>query len=271
MTVSDVETTTETTTETTEQGHWSEQYGDAFGGDEKMMEHLRRYDSPEDALRGGFEARRTLGSSFRVPEDPSGLTDEQKAELFARVRKLKNVPDEPGGYEIQRPENLPAGLGWDDAMEEGFKQFAHERGMAPDDVQALMDFYTESRIAAHNAAVQKQQKDVNRAVREFKAALAAGGQNYDQALEGIHRLRLHVAQQLGLTYTNDDGTIGSTLDDALDAIGADGTALGNRAPILQMMHWLAVNYLDEGGVGGPGSPAAAGKDFFDYKGMDKDS
>lgn len=54
--------------------------------------------------------------------------------------KALGVPDKPDGYQLQRPQ-LPAGMPYDESFEQEMRAAAHGLGLAPWQVQGMLDRY----------------------------------------------------------------------------------------------------------------------------------
>lgn len=267
--------------------------GDGGGGDEgnyyDEMEMIKanpealafagKYKSAEEAIIGGHNAEKMIGSSFRLPEDASNLTIEQKAEILGFTKKLRDVPEKPDGYEFE----IPEGLSKNEALDTAFRAFAHERGWDQKDVKELMGFYHNALIGSKEAQIQESVKAAAEAKTQFQLICASKGIPVERAQENINRLRIKIATDLGFVYevVDEKGhavldekgrpVIGSRLDDALDAKDAAGNRLGNQLPILQFLSYIWEKYEAEGEPisASGGLEGGKGKSFFDYDKVDK--
>lgn len=252
------ETGTETDTKSdlyTEGGEEQNYYDEMSGikGNPEILEFAKKYKSAEEAIIGGFNAEKKIGSSFRLPSDLKTLSEEQRAELFSRVKTLRDVPDTPDGYEITTPEGLPH----NENLESAFRQFAHERGWDKKDVSDLMNLYHQALLTSKAQQDEETNRAASQAETDFRIRC---GSNFDKVMENIKRARMAISDELGFTYTNDKGELCSKLDDCLDATG-----LGNKAPILMMLNWIFEKNFAEGvPIVGSGAPAGEGSSFFDY-------
>ncbi|HDZ25112.1 hypothetical protein LCGC14_0359600 [marine sediment metagenome] len=62
---------------------------------------------------------------------------DSSAEEIATFNKAFGLPENAEGYEIVRPENMPDGMVYDEALETKFREVAHKTGMKPDQVAAV--------------------------------------------------------------------------------------------------------------------------------------
>lgn len=253
-----------------DEGHFSDDM-EMVKGNPEALAFAKKYNSAEECIMGGQNAEAKIGSSFRLPEDPKNLTDEQKGEILGYAKKFRDVPEKADGYEFEIPEGLPK----NEALDKAFRAFAHERGWDKKDVKELMGFYHSALIAGREAETQKSVTDAAEARTQFQLLCASKGKTVEAAEENIKRIRFQAATELGLTYdtgtTDDNGNpiIGSKLDDALDAKDVAGNRLGNQLPILQLLNYIHEKYEAEGvpvsasgGVEGGVSGAALSKDFY---------
>jgi len=250
--------------------HWSDAH-EAITGDEALANFAKKFDSPDAMCKSGYELEQKLGHSFRLPDDLSSLTDEQKATLHERVRSLRNIPETADGYEITRPEKMPEGMPYNEALETAFKAFAFERGWDAADVNELAGWFNNSLISMFEAKRNDLVKAANEAERDYRIKCGA---DYDVKMKGITKLRMHVAEHEGLTYTNDKGELCSELDDALDAVGINGKVLGNNPAIMKMLSYIYETFRREadppdveGGLEGGKLPEGW---VTDYTKVDKD-
>ena len=227
----------------TDQSHWSEEH-ETITADADLHDYAKKYPSLHEAIKGGFNAQKKLGSSFRVPDKLDTLTEEQRAELHSKVKALRNVPEKPEDYVIDRPkpEDIPEGMVYNETMENAFRAFAHQRGWDPKDVNELAQWYNQSLIASHQAAMQTSQKQTNEAINKLKIIWP----DFDKKMQGVKRLRQHVASELGMGYADEKtGALSSRLDDCLDMPSRNGVAFGNMAPVLQLLSWVYDTVLAE--------------------------
>lgn len=104
------------------------------------------------SLRG---AEQKLGKPAEAlmerPGKDGSLADwkRQNAELFG-------LPEGPDGYELERPD-LPQGVKWDEGLEAKAREIAHQHGVEPDALKAMVGLYAEN-IAAQATATADEMK-----------------------------------------------------------------------------------------------------------------
>jgi hypothetical protein len=228
------------------EGHWlhNEEHA-TLAGDEAAASALVKYETPVAALKGGVEAQRQLGKTYRLPEDLAGLTDEQRAELLDRTAPLRGVPDKPEGYEIIRP-NLPDGLPYDENMESTLRDAALKHKASPGFVKEVAEMYNKAMLGRYQERVDA----ANKAAETLKST-AGWGIDYDGNLEGVQRLLE--------TYAGDSEEEQTALRQCLDE-----TKLGSNVPLLKALHKMYVDLLAEGKTFAPSQPQKSAKGTLDY-------
>lgn len=112
-----------------------------------------------------------------IPDEKA--SPEEKA---AFLKKL-GVPDSPDAYQL-RPKDLPAGYEWNDDVAKEFNALAHQNGIPPKAMDALMSKYAalESQRAEQAAIQQKAEIDAGR-----KALAEAWGDKYEVEISVARR------------------------------------------------------------------------------------
>lgn len=93
--------------------------------------------------------------------------EDATADELKDYRTKMGIPEAPEGYEIKRPENLPEGLPYDEALEASAKEVFHKAGMSGEAAQSVMDFYNNMVIEAYT----QMETDAEQARVDTKAAL----------------------------------------------------------------------------------------------------
>lgn len=112
----------------------------ADGFPEELAGKVVKFADPAALSKGYSELATKLGTAIIPPTEDA--TDEQKTAYTEKLHKLSGRPDTADGYEIKKPETLPAGLSWDDAMVAKVKQFAFQQGWSPAAVNGLVEMHT---------------------------------------------------------------------------------------------------------------------------------
>jgi hypothetical protein len=100
----------------------------------KQVVEVKGYKTPADVVQAYAHAQKAIGTDkITVPKD--GVWDDM-------AREKLGIPKDATGYEVKRPDNLPAGLNYDEKFEQAALPIAHKLGLTPSQVAGLMEFYT---------------------------------------------------------------------------------------------------------------------------------
>lgn len=141
---------------------------------------LGQFKDIDGALKTLVSQQKMLGKkadAVIVPDEKA--SPEEKA---AFLRKL-GVPETPEGYQL-RPKDLPQGFEWDDNVAKEFNTVAHQAGIPPKAMDALMAKYAayEAQKAEAQVAQQKAEIEAGR-----KALAEAWGDKFDIELSVARR------------------------------------------------------------------------------------
>jgi hypothetical protein len=99
--------------------------------------HFSKYKGVKDALRHTLNLQQLLGSKADAVIIPG---PDSPPDVVARFREKLGVPENPAGYGIKPPDNLPEGLSWDQERVDTFAKLAHDLSLSPQQVKALQDW-----------------------------------------------------------------------------------------------------------------------------------
>lgn len=136
---------------------WREKYA---ADNEKILNQLKRYDSPKAALDALFAAQKKISETrptFQLPENPT-------PEDIAKYREENSIPAKPEDYDVTLADGYVIG-DMDKPMIEEYKKIAHERNFRPDEVKKSVQAYFEIQA--------KEQEGANKFYQEQKAAADA--------------------------------------------------------------------------------------------------
>ena len=141
---------------------------------------LGQFKDIDGALKTLVSQQKMLGKkadAILIPDDKA--SPEEKA---AFLKKL-GVPDTADAYQL-RPKDLPAGYEWDDNVAKEFNSLAHQNGITPKQMDALMGRYAayESQKAEAAASQQKAEMEAGR-----KTLAEAWGDKYEVELSVARR------------------------------------------------------------------------------------
>lgn len=113
-------------------------------------------------------------------------------EDIAAYRAAIGVPESKDGYTLKAPDHLPEGIEFHDSMLDGFREFAHEKGIPNDLAQELINF----QIQAEAAEIQS--------IREAQAEQAKAAQDelrkeWGSKFEANSELARRAGQTFGLS------------------------------------------------------------------------
>ncbi len=120
------DTTATTTADTTpaktdDKPSWGDDWRERLAGkDEDFLKHLKRYTTPENYAKSGWQAQQKIRSG----EYKRGLNAEASPEDVAAWRKEVGIPDTPDGYKIEPPKGVVFG-DTDKPMLSSFAAHAH--------------------------------------------------------------------------------------------------------------------------------------------------
>lgn len=148
---------------------WRERFAAGADGktDAKVLERLKRYDSPVAFAKAGLEAQTKILSGKATDDTP--MPDETKDAPGAKKwREERGIPADPTGYVL--PDPIKAKLLPEDApVLASYTAFAHKKGMAPAEVARGVEWYTDmvdAQAAERNAADKTQQTSVEEGLRK---------------------------------------------------------------------------------------------------------
>ena len=206
----------------------------AAGGDQKKLERLSRYASPQALADALLAAQAKIRSGDLKAPAPKDGTPEELAAWRASV----GIPESPDKYDI----TLDNGLAVDPdtkPMVDKYLAAAHASNQTPEQVKATLASFYEARKAAADARAEADQK----AVESAQDALQA---------------------EWGTEYRRDVNLIKGFLDSAPDGLRdrlingrlADGTPVGSDPTALKWLLSLALERNPTGVIvpGGGGDP-----------------
>jgi hypothetical protein len=142
------------------------------------------------ALVGSYLSLEKMISSKGIIKPGPNATPEEKAAYFNALGR----PEKPEGYAIKMPEKIgdkpfPKEL-WSDAQAADFAKYAHERGMLPEHVNAVVEYDAQRAVRAKQEQADAESKAQSDAITALKAEW---GTNYDTNL----KLAQEAAKQAG--------------------------------------------------------------------------
>jgi hypothetical protein len=150
-----------------------------------------------DALKP-FKDVKSLAKSYLHfrKNGPAYPGEHSTPEDIARFRQLAHVPDQPDGYGLAKPENLPEGVDWDDSVAASIAQIAHQHHIPAPALQAIVSKQLE--IEGQRAAQAKAAADQQLAANQ-QALMAELKGDYESSISKVRHLADTLAGAAGIT------------------------------------------------------------------------
>lgn len=124
-----------------------------------------------EGLSKSYGSLEKMLSYEKVPV-PKSWEDKEAADRWFRAA---GRPDDPKGYEFEKPEKLPDGF-YDDTAEQAFRDWAHNNGLNKHQAKNLHSAYVKANLERH-AAFQEQQRHAQEKVKAD--LIREHGKDYD--------------------------------------------------------------------------------------------
>lgn len=132
----------------------------------------------QDVLKSYGELEKKLGQRMQPPGP------EARPEEVAAWRKSLGVPEKPDGYEIARPEEVPAEL-WNDELVRGFTAMAHKHHIPAAAAQELVQWWNGQQMAALS---RYQSEAANGREALVQGLQSEWGERYEANLQSAQRV-----------------------------------------------------------------------------------
>lgn len=164
--------------------NWFTALGDEFA---PVHADLKKFGSVKDLAKSYLHFKRT---------GPAYPDEHATPEDISRFRALAKVPDQPDGYGLAKPENLPEGVEWDETVAGSIAQIAHQHHIPAPALQAIVSKQIELEgqraAAAKAAAEQKLAADQQALMAELKG-------DYESSIQKVRHLADTLAGAAGIT------------------------------------------------------------------------
>ena len=125
---------------------------------ESMIKSGYHKGSVEEALQKALQGEQTAAK--KLGRDPAALMDapakdQDISEWFKENGKSLGVPADPDGYDVKLPDDLPEGVPIDDKLLAAAKTAAHEVGMPPAMLQAMVNLHASNMTEAFTGLATK--------------------------------------------------------------------------------------------------------------------
>jgi hypothetical protein len=163
---------------------WLDRLGDEFKDGKQI---LSRFKTLPEALKSLVSSQKLLGKKSDAVVIPGAdATPEEKADFLKRLGR----PDSPDAYPT-KPKELPEGFQWDESIAKDFNKLAHEAGILPHQMEAIIEKYAEIEINRTKEAAEK-------AVQEFQAGKKALAEAWGDKVETNTQTAIRMAKTVGL-------------------------------------------------------------------------
>ncbi len=212
---------------------WPEDWREKLAGDDKtFLATLKRYASPANYAKAGFEAQQKIRSGEFKKQPGKDATPEQLAEW----RKEIGVPEKAEDYALDLGGFVPSET--DAPILDNFKQFAHTNNMPPAQLNEITKWYFEQQEQA--VAVQIEADKSYRVTAEEELRAEYG----PEFRSNINAAKNFLHQTAGEEMTN--LLFGARL--------ADGSLLGNNPNALRWLVQVARDQMPGAGLVPAGIP-----------------
>lgn len=187
----------------------------------RNLVQTKGWKTPADAVNSYRALETQLGQTLTVPGE--NATAEDWSKFYGKLGR----PEKPDGYAINIDRaKLPADMPYDETFAVEFRNWAHETGLSPKQVQTLHDKWVGKFAEGFQSSQVQQVQRQETAHREITAKWGAPeSDGYKQNLELMGR----AAKQLGLfdalkqggLLTGDGGVTNSALAFALARVGKE--------------------------------------------------
>jgi len=167
--------------------HWTNDYD----LDDGAIKVLGRYESLEEALKGHVNLEQLRGRSISLPKDDD--SPEEKTKQYDSIYTKLGRPAKAEDYKIEKPADLPEGMGWDEEAVKQFKDVAHQARWNQEQMDVAVGFYNnwQTKLFKANQETQTQLKAQEEAAQK-EAVIKAGnalktewGASFEKNMAGV--------------------------------------------------------------------------------------
>lgn len=126
----------------------------------------------------------------KIPVPPENATDDDWNEVFSRLGR----PENPEGYELKLPEDLPEEVKISDELMGEYRTTAHKLGILPKQAQSLLEWYLGANGKQIEALSTQRKEFQGRAEADLRKTW---GKAYDEKVELSSNTFAHLANQMG--------------------------------------------------------------------------
>ena len=177
----------------TSEGNLAENYTSLLeeNGLGELTNTVAKYKSPEGLLKGAANLISFAGKKVEGVVVPNEGSTEQE---IAEYRQAIGVPESPTAYQIELPEAMQEGMGWDNGLGEAWQEAYHEMGLSQEQAQKMTEAYTNITNHQFEQATQAQQLQVESEMESQRAEVQkAWGDKYETNIQNA----VNMAETMG--------------------------------------------------------------------------
>jgi len=130
---------------------------------------LAKYPNPLELMRGHANASKLIGQKSTLKAPAPDAKPEEVEKFNSQIRDVLGVPAKVEDYKIAKPQEMPAGLTWNEAEIGDFAKLAHTLNIPPAAAQKLVEFDMQRMAKLHQSGqakldefVQSQEAELRR-------------------------------------------------------------------------------------------------------------
>ena len=202
---------------------------DSLPDDMKQNESFAQFGKASDAYTKLDELLKADGEGLAIPgEDAS---DEDRDAFAMKMGR----PETSEGYEIGQPEDWPKDVPYNEALDGQFREMAFKAGVSGEAAKALHSGFNQMVLDAHNAEVQIEKADMEKAENELKTAWPGDA----------HKVNSEMAHRAFLQFGGESEAEQKETQEFVDNTIVDGVILGEHPKFLKLFHRIAGAISDD--------------------------
>ena len=147
-----------------ETGAFTEGFADAAksiaGEEHKDTKLFEKVSDVSTLIKVALDTKSAYGKKLEgvIQKPAEGATDQEKADYRSSLLKELGTPEKAEDYEFAKPESLPAGVAYNQELEDRFREVFLKRDVPADMAKGLVEDYNEIQLGAIQARLDEQQK-----------------------------------------------------------------------------------------------------------------
>ncbi len=188
--------------------HWSNEFEHESlatpEAKESFTSAMSKYETQEEALLGGFNAMKSMGKPFKLPESLDKLPDDNiRNDFRSQASKLLGIEDGISDIkafdDIDFSDGLPDGVVMDEDFVNSYKQFAIDTKKTRSQVEKEVGFYKQALTKATEKVNQKIEAQKLEAANKTNEALIAHFGSKEEVAKQSELVRRAFQNHAGLT------------------------------------------------------------------------